>query len=1061
MKLTIPIYIEERPIPGEPIPHYIVRPLFFRDPEKRSESINRAVTKLAGELRDIIGRLGTELRHDQVTLYNFSPDVEDHLFKFRLELKKQHVQCNLLLATFKLFNRTLAFFPTIPDIWFEILKGETIFDRANEVLTDYFKNADKRDGSYSPTAESLSLPGKAWTTTLDIDVSIKMVGRPVEKSLFAFLGGNEQINGANELNRVGRCLDWMYPEDLDRVVYRDKEVSELYKLLKSSDNRPVLLIGQRMVGKTAIIHEVVYRRVDKRKAKHSNKETTWLLSPQRLISGMSYVGQWENRLLAIINESKDTDRILYFDDLLGLYQAGVSSNSSLNVANVLKPYIERREFRMLAEITPEAFRVFQEKDRSFADLFHIIRVNEPTEDETLQILISSMQRLEEQYHCQFDLDVLPTVIDLQRRYIRDAVFPGKASIFMKRLGVKYRNAQINREKVLEEFQAKSGLSVAFLDERVELKRKDVIEALSKEVIGQAAALHAAVDAVCIAKARINDPTRPIASFLFLGPTGVGKTQCAKSLAGYLFGSPDKIIRFDMNEFLTASSVSRLIGSFNQPEGLLTSAVRRDPFSIVLLDEIEKADPNIFNLLLQIMGDGRLTDALGRTVDFTNTIIIMTSNLGVREAASTLGFRHGDTADDSVYTQAAERFFKPEIFNRIDRIIPFERLRREDVQVIAESLIKELFMREGLLRRKCVLQIEEEAMEKIVDQGYHPQFGARALKRAIEKELTLPIASQLAMMSPQSPTVINLYSTDNGINVHLHELLLSKPVNILSNDNDYILDYVEEIINEADDYLKTLHDGSEVISSNLQPEQYLYYFMREQFKRVERMYNWIVDKMEKSASPVIRSLQSSSKIKSRYSLRRSKDDYQSSIFTQDMHNYMQALAHNTETYGEKLEDQLSDLLRETALMKAMIDGKQEEFIISVGTLNLHQQKQCTLLFKLYRKLFSSMLGIETSIIENDDDRDGLLLSIKGSYALPLALVEEGIHLFYPSNENFVPVYVKVLRESQQQYSSSMEVVRIYAEHGTTLDVRSGLVSLGIPDINELRTFILTAVASNWR
>jgi ATP-dependent Clp protease ATP-binding subunit ClpC len=1058
MKVSIPIYIEELRIAGDPIPRYMVRPVFFNNPMQRSENINRAVTKLAGELRTIIGTLGTELRHDYITSYNFCPDLEDHLLKFTLDFRKRHVQCNLLLVTFRYFDRKLAFFPTIPDLWFELLKGETIFDKATEALTDYFKNAEKRKESHNQTPESLSLNGKAWVSTLDIDVNIKMVGRPLKHTNFAFLGETEQLNGATELNRVGRCLDWLYPEELDRVVYRDTEVAELYRLLKTSDKRPVLLIGPRMVGKTAIIHEVVYRRVDKRKAKHSSKDTTWLISPQRLISGMSFVGQWENRLLAIINESKDTNRILYFDDLLGLFHAGVSSNSSLNVANVLKPYVERREFRLLAEITPEAFRVFQEQDRSFADLFHIIKISEPTEDENLQILISSMQKLEEQYRCQFDLDVLPTVIDIQRRYIRDTVFPGKASIFMKRLGVKYRNDQINREKVLEEFQLKSGLSIAFLDERIELKRKDVIDALSKEVIGQDVALHAAVDAVCVAKARINDPTRPIASFLFLGPTGVGKTQSAKALASYLFGSPNKIIRFDMNEFLTASSVSKLIGSFNDPEGLLTSAVRREPFSIVLLDEIEKADPNIFNLLLQIMGDGRLTDALGRTVDFTNTIIIMTSNLGVKEASASTGFRQSHTSDSSIYTQAAEKFFKPEIFNRIDRIIPFERLRREDVGMIVHNLIRDLFMRDGLLRRKCVLQIEDKAMEKIIDQGYHPQLGARALKRAIEKQLTQPIARQLAIIKPQSPTIINIYLKNEGLNVQLSELVLSKPVSIFSYSKDYILDYAEDVLDNTEDHLKTLHTGGEVMSNNLQPEQYLYYVIREQFKRVERMYNWVVDKVEKAASPVIMSLQTSSKTKLRQTLRKSKSEWQSSIFTQDLHSYMQKLRYDTEEYGDKLEDYLSDLFRETALMEVMINGTPDQFKLSVNTLNLHQPKHCILLFELYKKFFSGVLGIEVSVIEDEGDASKSLL-IKGAYALPLALVEEGIHLFYPPNESFELVYVKVTKEGKAPYSYPTEVVRIYDERGATLDVRSGLVSFGMPSVSELRTFILTAVASN--
>src|SRR5262249_48367269 len=301
-------------------------------------------------------------------------------------------------------------------------------------------------------------------------------------------------------------------------------------------------------------------------------------------------------------------------------------------------------------------------------------------------------------------DLLPTVVNIERRYVRYAAFPGKAAAFLHKLAVKYRTSKITRKNALEEFHAKSGMAVSFLDGQTKLERASVIDALGKEVVGQDTALEAAADVVCIAKARLNDPDRPLASFLFLGPTGVGKTQCAKSLAAYLFSSEDKIIRFDMNEFISPTSASRLVGTFDYPEGLLTSAVQRQPFSVVLLDEIEKAHKDVFDLLLQVMGDGRLTDALGRTVDFTNTILIMTSNLGVREASTHLGFRQNESSEASVYIQAAEKFFKPEFFNRLDRIIPFERLRREDVQKIALRLIRDVFARDGLMRRKCILQV---------------------------------------------------------------------------------------------------------------------------------------------------------------------------------------------------------------------------------------------------------------------------------------------------------------------------------------------------------------------
>src|SRR5262249_7994327 len=250
---------------------------------------------------------------------------------------------------------------------------------------------------------------------------------------------------------------------------------------------------------------------------------------------------------------------------------------------------------------------------------------------------------------------------------------------------------------------------------------------------------------------------------------VGKTQCAKALATYLFGDAEKLVRFDMNEFIEAGSAARLVGTFFNPEGLLTAAVRRQPFAVVLLDEIEKAHPEVFDLLLQVLGEGRLTDALGRTVDFSNTIIILTSNLGVREAQASIGYHAGDGHNREVYALAAERFFRPEFFNRLDRIVPFDRLGREDVGRIARLLIGDLFQREGLRRRKSILRVEERALDRVVDQGFDPVLGARALKRAIERQLTQPISARLAEGVPETLTVVGVYPSGDGLAVDVRGL----------------------------------------------------------------------------------------------------------------------------------------------------------------------------------------------------------------------------------------------------------------------------------------------------
>jgi hypothetical protein len=516
-----------------------------------------------------------------------------------------------------------------------------------------------------------------------------------------------------------------------------------------------MLVGPPMVGKTTLVHEFVYRRVQRRRSVYAARENVWLLAPQRLISGMSYVGQWENRVLAILKTARKRRHILYFDDVLGLYRAGVTSQSNLSVADVLKPYVERREIHLLAEVTPEALRVFRERDRGFADQFHLIPVEEPDERQTLQILLGVVRRTEARHGVQFGLEALPTVLDLTRRYQREAAYPGKAARFLGQLAVKYQGREAGRRAVLDEFRAKSGLDTAFLDARARLEREEVIRSLSSRVIGQQAAIEAMTDVVSVAKARLNDLERPLGALFFLGPTGVGKTQSAKALAAYLFGDTSRLLRYDMNEFVSPQSAARLVGTFDQPEGLLTSAIRRQPFAVVLFDEIEKAHPDVFDLLLQILGEARLTDALGRTADFSNAIVILTSNLGTQEASREMGFGPHDEAAEPVYLRAVREFFRPEFFNRLDRIVAFTRLDRRELGEIARSIIADVTSREGLGRRKCAVDISGDAVDWVVQRGFHRMLGARAMRRAVEREMVRPIAVQLAAISPARPTVLSV------------------------------------------------------------------------------------------------------------------------------------------------------------------------------------------------------------------------------------------------------------------------------------------------------------------
>ncbi|HEU0253383.1 MAG TPA: hypothetical protein VFR12_10160, partial [Pyrinomonadaceae bacterium] len=556
MIISVPVYIQEQPSRHTDFGtsrRLSVCPLFFSTPLEQDESLPRATARLGRELRREFRRLANNGRHEELAAYGFYPEMEEKLLEFPLELGKRRFTARYLFIILPAFGRRFAWTPNVPEVWVEVGRGETLRDRAQEVFTEHYRALERRFGVENVQPELQVLTGKAWLSTLEVTIDIPKLYTPPVETFFAFLGSTEVVEGAEELERVGRSLHALYPDDLAQAIHREEEVAKLTELASTSDLRPVLVVGKRLVGKTAVIHEFVRRRLDRRrsseKSMHVGRQGSiadltgevWLISPQRLISGMSFVGQWEGRLLAILKEAKKKRHTLYFDDVVGLFYSGRTSNSQLNVAQVLKPYIERRDVRVLAEVTPEALRVLQELDRSYVDLFEILRIDEPNEDQTVRTLLGYRRTLERQHGNRFHAEVLPTVIDLTRRYVSDAAFPGKAAALLQVLAAKSKQVYVTRKSALEEFSARSGLSVDFLDDHTQLDHADVVKALAREVIGQRAAVTACADAVTIAKARLNDAERPIASFLFLGPTGVGKTQCARSLANYLFGNREKIL----------------------------------------------------------------------------------------------------------------------------------------------------------------------------------------------------------------------------------------------------------------------------------------------------------------------------------------------------------------------------------------------------------------------------------------------------------------------------------------------------------------------------------------
>jgi len=1082
MNVRVPIYVEERKPEVAGLQHVrpvSLRPLFFPRPIEQDVSLQRATARLTNALREELGRLARFARHEELAAYSFYPSLDEIMLEFPVEVAKKRFQLRHLFVILSAFDRRFAWTPSVPEVWVEVARGETIRDRVQEALTEHYRLLERRFGSEVIQPDINTVHGKAWITSIEVSIDIPSLYTPTVETFFAAIGEVQEVAGAAELARVGRSLNSLYPDDLDHAINREAEVDEISTLLSDSDQRPVLVIGKRLVGKTAVIHEFVRRRMDRRRTSEATMPSVadlagdvWLISPQRLISGMSYLGQWEGRLLAILKESQRKHHTLYFDDVIGLFYAGRTSSSQLSVAQVLKPYLERRDVRVIAESTPEAFRVLQELDRSFADLFQVVRIEEPNEAKNLHTLLGSRRTLERQHNTRFHPDVLPAVIDLTRRYVSDAAFPGKAARLLQSLATKHKLGEVTRIAALEEFSARSGLSVSFLDDRSELDYAQIIEALSSEVIGQKAAVTACADAVTIAKARLNDSIRPIASFLFLGPTGVGKTQCAKALANYLFGDRERLIRFDMNEFASYYSVARLTGTLDAPQGLLTSAVRRAPFAVLLFDEIEKAHPAVFDLLLGVMGDGRLTDARGQLVDFSNTIIILTSNLGAREAASDVGFRQTNRSDASVYRLAAEKFFKPEFFNRLSRVVPFERLSREDVRQIANRLIEDVFNREGLVRRGVKLVVETGALNLLVEAGYHPQLGARALKRTLERQVTAPIAARLSATAADQPLIVFINDDQGRIKVDACTLTVvesdvqgRRPLS----DTAEFLDRIEDVLIRVEDLADRLFPAGEILLGDAQSSmvQMQRVNLRQQMRRVSRMLDRADERRTKpidiSKPTGSRPRRAAGKGYQRRLAKVASVSFDNQLFAHNLHRLLSELPAQSENFGDNIADYLVDLLNETSLLNALstiVDGNPGQTLIRVASLDATGRTACLHLRDLYRTLFEKEFNCKVIKSETDAGTHAHMhvatLLLEGPLAALLAPLEAGTHLFVSSSQTYQPVVVTVGSVRGDQFEILPPVLRIYAEPEVTLDLRTQLLSIGDMGSAELRAFILAAL-----
>ncbi len=648
----------------------------------------------------------------------------------------------------------------------------------------------------------------------------------------AAAGSGEGKKSSKLLDQFGRNLTKLAADGkLDPVVGRETEIERIMQILsRRTKNNPVL-IGEPGVGKTAVVEGLAQRITNADVPELLKGKQIYTLDLAALVAGSKYRGEFEERLKKVMKEiTQRGDIILFIDELHNLVGAG-AAEGAIDAASILKPALARGELQTIGATTLDEYRKYLERDSALERRFQQIRVDQPSIEETVQILEGLRDRYEQHHKIEITDEALRAASELADRYIADRQLPDKAIDLIdeaaSRMRIKsmtappvyrdleekietarrekeaaienqefekaaalrddertltqekrdledqWRNGEgdgprpaIGEEEIADIVSMWTGIPVFKLTEAETAKLMRMEDELHKRVIGQHAAVEVISKAIRRSRAGLKDPKRPTGSFVFLGPSGVGKTELARTLAEFLFGDEDSMVRIDMSEYMEKHAVSRLVGSppgyIGYDEGgQLTEAVRRKPYCVLLLDEIEKAHPDVFNILLQILEDGRLTDSQGRTVDFRHAIVIMTSNIGAQEIArnTPLGFAVSEDETGITYEDMKTRImgelkkvFRPEFLNRIDDVIVFHKLQKDEIKTIVELLLRRI--RESMAERELQLDLTEEAKDFLVDKGWDPSMGARPLRRAIQRYIEDPLADfVLRSELPPGATVV--------------------------------------------------------------------------------------------------------------------------------------------------------------------------------------------------------------------------------------------------------------------------------------------------------------------